>query len=102
MPDQFEVSPSTLRVAGDGITRTAGSLEAAVAELRSAMARVDGCWGDDEPGRAFGDNYEPKGRAMLDHLAGLAGALASVPGGLEQMAGDYERSEASSTIPGGG
>lgn len=102
MADQFEISPPTLRVAGNGIARTANRLDDAVAELRSAMGRLQGCWGGDEPGRAFGDNYEPKGRAMLDHLAGLAGALASVPSGLEQMAGDYERSEASSTIPGGG
>ncbi|MGH9155916.1 MAG: hypothetical protein ACRD1K_08830 [Acidimicrobiales bacterium] len=66
------------------------------------MARLDECWGDDEPGRAFGANYAPRGRAMLEHLAGLAAALGTVPEGLHRMADNYTGAESSSRIPGHG
>lgn len=66
------------------------------------MIRLDGCWGDDEPGRAFGANYGPKGDSMLQHLAGLVTALHGVPGGLHAMARRYQDAESSSHLSGPG
>ncbi|MBW3556065.1 MAG: hypothetical protein KY454_03900 [Actinobacteria bacterium] len=102
MAGDFDVSPQTLHVAAEGVGRAADRLDDAVAELRSAMGRLDGCWGDDEPGRAFGGHYSPNGRAMLEQLTGLATALEIVPGGLQRMAERYEEAESDSRIPGRG
>lgn len=102
MARDFDVFPQTLQQAADGVGRTADRLDASVDSLRSAMERLDGCWGDDEPGRAFEAHYAPQGRAILEQLSELVIALRSVPTGLRKMADRYEQAEASSHIPGHG
>ncbi|MEX2658770.1 MAG: WXG100 family type VII secretion target [Acidimicrobiales bacterium] len=68
MPDRLEINPGVLRSTGSAVDGTAERLSGAVADLRSALSRVGDCWGDDEPGSAFGESYEPAARNLLTHL----------------------------------
>lgn len=101
MSDRFDVDPASIRAAAPGVASAAGRLGDAVDDLRSRLAGLYGCWGDDEPGRAFGSNYEPQADALLAHLERLADALGNVPAGLREMAANYDDAESDSTVPGG-
>ena len=100
MGGRFEVDPAGLRAAAPDVGATAGRLGDAVAELRARLAGLHGCWGDDEPGRAFGSNYEPQAGELLSHLDLLVEALGKVPDGLEEMAANYAQAESDSTMQG--
>ena len=102
MGDRLEIRPATLRTAAGGADGTAERLTGAVADLRAALEAAGGCWGDDEPGRAFGDGYRPARDAVLARLDGLAEGAASIGPGLVSMADDFDGAEEASTIAGGG
>ena len=47
----------------------------AVAEIKREAARLDGCWGNDDGGRAFAGTYVDKAAELL---AGSAGSVADL------------------------
>ena len=101
MSDRMEIRPAVLRSAGEGVDGTAERLSGAVADLRSALSGIGDCWGDDEPGSAFGKSYEPAARNLLTHLDALVEGLTSIGPGLRSMADDFDAAEDASTIGGG-
>ena len=100
MADRFEVEPESLRSGAAEFARTSPEVEEALARLRSGLAALDRPWGDDDPGRAFAQGYEPNARALMDAIATMADGLATMGDGLAAMAERYEGSDAASAIPG--
>jgi len=72
MQDSFKVDADLLwTAAAPRFAAAGGELAAALAELRSVLADCAEMCGDDDPGRAFAANYEPKSR-LIDEAMGFA------------------------------
>ncbi len=66
-------------------------LEDAVASLKRRLAVVDGCWGDDEAGKAFAKNYLPNAEETLKNSNLTVESLASVAENLRTITTEFAK-----------
>lgn len=102
MTDGFDVRPADLRGAAGSFRREEGALEGHLEALRSGLSALGEPWGDDDPGRSFGSNYQPSATALLANIGVVAEGLGSIRDGLLEMAEHYRGSDGASEIPGSG
>ncbi|MGH8902484.1 MAG: WXG100 family type VII secretion target [Egibacteraceae bacterium] len=98
--DQIDVGSETLRTAGAAFVKESPPLEDALDRLRSTLDGLGEPWGDDDPGTSFGKGYKPNAQALMNALGTLVKGLATTGEGLGRMGGNYDGSDAASTIPG--
>ncbi|MBF6317486.1 hypothetical protein IU453_11980 [Nocardia cyriacigeorgica] len=56
----FRVDLDQLRMLSPEFARIAGAAHQKLTTLEASLAAEGRCWGDDEPGRMFGEQYEPQ------------------------------------------
>ncbi|MEW1740291.1 hypothetical protein AB0346_30515, partial [Nocardia beijingensis] len=82
MGQALRVDTDLLRALTPELAAIAGTAHEELARLKERLAAEGRCWGDDEPGRAFGDSYEPaaeKGITGFENLVhNLRGMSSSV------------------------
>lgn len=98
--EQLDVRSEMLRTAGAAFVRESPALKDALERLRSTLDGLGEPWGDDEPGISFGKGYKPNAQALMNALGTLVEGLATTGEGLGRMGGNYDGSDAASTIPG--
>lgn len=57
MADDFYLDESAFEGVTDSLVTTGMNLDDAVKELNDVLLATEGCWGDDEIGKAFASNY---------------------------------------------
>ncbi|MEU1958425.1 hypothetical protein [Nocardia sp. NPDC019304] len=82
MGQALRVDTDLLRALTPELAAIADTAQEELARLKERLAAEGNCWGDDEPGRAFGDSYEPaadKGITGFENLVhNLHGMSSSV------------------------
>ena len=86
MTDVNQVYPSTLDSAGQSFNSQSGQLSQALGELVGTLSAIGNCWGNDDPGQAFGGPYTQHVQNMEDAARSLALGLDDVANQLGQMA----------------
>lgn len=100
MTDRFDVRPADLRGCAGSFRREEGALEGHLETLRNGLSALGEPWGDDDPGRSFGSNYQPSATALLTNIGVIAEGLGSISDGLLEMAEHYQGSDAASEVSG--
>lgn len=89
MGQALRVDTDLLRALTPELAAIADTAQEELARLKERLAAEGHCWGDDEPGRAFGDSYEPaadKGITGFENLVhNLHGMSSSVADAGEVM-----------------
>ncbi|MFG1792755.1 hypothetical protein [Nocardia sp. NPDC049149] len=88
------IDPDGLRANGAEFNDLGEQAAQTFEELREALAREGRCWGDDEPGKAFEQNYLPDAERGLDALQQLATALQTFGQQLSAAADSFEAQDA--------
>jgi uncharacterized protein YukE len=96
--NEFSVNPDSLRSAGAQFGPQDDALTQALAQLKSALAGLNGMCGDDEQGHKFASQYEPKAAQLQEVLGQMAVGLGKVGQGLQTMADNYERADGASQV----
>ena len=68
MPNEFQIDPERLLTALSSLGSTGDDFQSAMSQWRSTLQQHDGCWGDDEMGKKFGENFV-KAEQQADQLA---------------------------------
>jgi hypothetical protein len=91
----------------EGIKRAGRGFHDGAVDLRKIHTKVDGvlkaegkCWGADETGKSFEQNYLEGCNNVLKAFGELAKGLEEVRKGVDQMAAQYKAAEDNSTIKG--
>jgi uncharacterized protein YukE len=94
--NEFSVNPDSLRSAGAQFGPQDDALTQALAQLKSALAGLNGMCGDDEQGHKFASQYEPKAAQLQEVLGQMALGLGKIGQGLQTMADNYDRADVAS------
>lgn len=100
MSDGLEVQARNLYRAAGGFETAATSVGRIFDRLKSRLNAEGNCWGDDETGKAFAENYITKAKAneFKDGGPDIVGGLKKVQKNIETMAKRYEDAEDRSRI----
>lgn len=97
MPDGFNVQTDRLREGASGFGGSGDALSQAGTTLGSALDAQGECWGGDESGQTFAEDYVPNSQSVLDAFGSLAEALQAIKTALVESANSYENVEDQST-----
>ncbi|WP_227999539.1 hypothetical protein [Nocardia australiensis] len=86
MGESLEVDPDLLRALAPELTALADMAGNELARLKAALAAEGQCWGNDEPGRIFGESYEPDAEKGLAGYANLVDNLRGTSAGVTDAA----------------
>lgn len=89
------VDPANIDRAASDFDTESQNLARAVGQLTSSLQPLDGCWGTDDPGQAFGTKYQAHASDMVSAANSLVTGLGDIAQRLTQHA-DYIRQLASS------
>lgn len=62
-------------------------------DLHSGMARIGDCWGEDEIGQTFAENYGPQSLSLEEGTNGLYEMMHGIGDSLQAMAEGYRQAE---------
>jgi uncharacterized protein YukE len=85
--------PGTQRVA-DRVESAAGIYSAALTALHAVLDQHDGCWSDDEMGKAFAKNYVDTAKQALDDAKTAADTGNTLASGLRTDATELSDQDA--------
>ncbi|WP_174185966.1 hypothetical protein [Nocardia barduliensis] len=83
MAQSLRVDTDLLRALTPELAGIADAAQQELARLKDRLASEGKCWGEDEPGRVFGDSYEPAAEKgitgfenLVHNLRGMSGSVA--------------------------
>ncbi len=85
--------PNEIRSGGTKIGRAGDDLHHAVDTLDAALRAQGDCWGNDEAGQKFAQQYVPGHAEVLNGLRQLSDKLHEINNNLQQTANDVEQRE---------
>lgn len=89
----FQANPDEIR-SGASSFGTAGDMFAqAKSRLDTVLSSYGECWGGDESGKAFSQQYVPNADKTKEAFGTLAEAITAIRTALEQTAATYEGSD---------
>jgi len=88
-PDRVRSGASRMRAAGE-------ALQEVVQQLTTAIQAEGACWGNDEGGQKFAEEYVPASTGTSEALAQLVTTLAQIGDHLQGMADSTEDVDATS------
>ncbi|MFJ5521223.1 WXG100 family type VII secretion target [Streptomyces griseoluteus] len=91
--EDFYVDTAGLNEALTQVRHLGARLEAVQQGLMSRLEGLGECWGDDEGGRQFLEEYAKPRKQLVEGTASLAKAVESVHEGVRTMAVNLERLE---------
>lgn len=86
----FDVDPTRLRSAAPQFDAVADQLANAATALNSALSAEGQCWGGDEAGRTFAQDYLPQAGATTAALGNVIEALRAIRTSLDASADTWE------------
>lgn len=90
MPEGFEVQPDRLRAGATGFGGAGDAMSTAGTTLGSALDAQGECWGGDESGQTFAEDYVPNAQSVREAFGTLAEALQAIKTALDESANSYE------------
>ncbi|WP_459548031.1 WXG100 family type VII secretion target [Nocardia sp. X0981] len=93
MAGSLRVDLERLRALSPELARIAESAQAELNELEASLAAEGECWGDDEPGRMFGDSYEPELDNGLTSFRIVIENLGRIGTGIDEAADIFQQRE---------
>ncbi|WP_217553122.1 WXG100 family type VII secretion target [Streptomyces sp. GbtcB6] len=94
------MSDNTFSVDTARLGQSAPQMQELAARIRSIATKLDGrleslgaCWGDDESGRQFLEQYAEPKRQLSKGITGVGNVLDSTVDGIRTMAKGYARTE---------
>ncbi|WP_433802489.1 hypothetical protein [Actinomycetospora sp. CA-084318] len=100
MTGAFGTRPEDLEAAATRFDEAGRIAAEAVAALRSTLAGLGDVAGDDEQGRTFAAQYDPKAAEGITAIGQEAAGLSSVGGALRATAAEYRAGDAGALGPG--
>ncbi|CAL9674410.1 WXG100 family type VII secretion target [Saccharothrix sp. NPDC042600] len=89
----FQVDVAGMRRGAARFSAAGDSLTGVFEALNGALQAEGQCWGGDESGQAFAQQYVPNSTATLDAFKNLAKALQDIRTGVDESAAAYEGSD---------
>lgn len=86
----LKVDPQALRATQPSFTSVADTITTAAAALASAISNEGECWGNDEIGQAFAENYTPGVDSGQQAVTGLATVMTQLGANLVTIATAFE------------
>lgn len=93
MTASLRVDLERLRALSPELARIAESAQAELNKLETSLAAEGECWGDDEPGRMFGESYEPELGNGLTAFRTVIENLGRIGTGIEEAADTFQQRE---------
>lgn len=92
----MDMRPEEIRSGGKKIGDAGEDLDHVLTTLKSALDAEGECWGDDEAGKKFAQDYTKGRDSVLDGLRKLAKGLGDIDRNLKATADDTESGDAKS------
>lgn len=89
MAEEFYLDPDLYRQATRQLEEAGKKLEAAQKRLAGTLDQYEGCWGDDEIGKAFQKGYYDNAEKLVDGLGKAATGLVESASVARQNAEDF-------------
>jgi uncharacterized protein YukE len=86
----MEVDPPALRAASPQFDAAADTLESAGTAIDGVVSSEGDCWGADESGQTFANDYLPAAQSAQDNISALVEALRGVRVQLDASADTWE------------
>ncbi len=93
MGEGVQVDPQGLDEQAGRYAGIASDVDHVLGGLRSDLARLAGCWGQDETGQGFGKDYVPRAGQQLEGLAALSDMITQIGNGVATTAQGYQRAD---------
>jgi hypothetical protein len=93
MDELLRVDPDLLRAESPKLSAIADVLQQQLTLLKTRLAQEGECWGNDEPGRIFGDSYEPHATAGIASFENLVDNLHRMSNGLADAADAFHNQD---------
>lgn len=89
----FDVHPEKLRGASPKFDNASDSLKTALDKLNEVLSAEGDCWGADEAGQAFAEDYRPAAEQGTEGMTTLAKAMHQVRGELDATARTWDEDD---------
>ncbi|MEW1773107.1 WXG100 family type VII secretion target [Streptomyces sp. NPDC086777] len=89
----FSVDTARLDGAAPQMLELAGRIRSIATKLDGRLEALGACWGDDESGRQFLEQYAEPRRQLGEGITGVGNVLDSTVDGIRTMAKGYARTE---------
>ncbi|MBK6014469.1 WXG100 family type VII secretion target [Streptomyces sp. MBT53] len=89
----FSVDTERLEQAAPQMQELAGRIRSIATKLDGRLESLGACWGDDESGRQFLEQYAEPKRQLSDGITGAGNVLDSTVEGIRTMAKGFARTE---------
>ncbi|MFJ9900776.1 WXG100 family type VII secretion target [Streptomyces sp. NPDC091280] len=89
----FSVDTERLGRAAPQVQELAGRMKSIADKLDGRLEALGACWGDDESGRQFLEQYAEPKRQLSEGITGVAGVLDSTVDGIRTMSEGFARTE---------
>ncbi|MER5780067.1 WXG100 family type VII secretion target [Streptomyces sp. NPDC002039] len=89
----FSVDTDRLDQAAPQVQELAGRIRSVATKLEGRLSALGACWGDDESGRQFLEQYAEPKRQLGHGITGAAEVLHSTVDGIRTMAKGFQRTE---------
>jgi uncharacterized protein YukE len=93
MGESLQVDPNLLRSLAPELTALADMAHNELARLKETLDAQGQCWGDDEPGRSFGESYEPGAEKGLAGYTNLVDNLRRTSADVEGAADAFRNQD---------
>lgn len=93
MAQSFRVELDRLRALSPELARIAEAAEQELTKLETSLAAEGECWGNDEPGRMFGESYEPQAKDGMAAFRTVVDNLRLLNTGITEAADTFERQD---------
>ncbi|MEU4315348.1 hypothetical protein [Nocardia sp. NPDC024068] len=93
MAQSLRIDLDALRALSPELARIAEDARRDLSELETSLAGEGRCWGDDEPGRMFGETYEPELDDGLTSFRTVIENLGRISAGTDRAAGAFEQQD---------
>ncbi|MEW2168007.1 WXG100 family type VII secretion target [Streptomyces sp. NPDC007084] len=90
---RFSVDTDRLGQAAPQVQELAGRIRSIATKLDGRLSALGACWGDDESGRQFHEQYAEPKRQLAHGITGVGDVLDSTVEGIRTMAKGFERTE---------
>ncbi|MCA1185266.1 WXG100 family type VII secretion target [Saccharopolyspora sp. 6T] len=89
MADDFYLDPDGMRAANQRIKTAHSEMEAAFDELSAELAELYGCWGNDDVGKAFEENYKEPEKNIKEGSKGILDGVDELTGSLDEAVDEF-------------
>ena len=89
MADDFYLDPDGMRDANQRIKTAHDEMSAAFDELNAELTELYGCWGNDDVGKAFGENYKEPAKNINEGSQGILDGVHELTGSLDEAVDEF-------------